>query len=73
MQISDFTIITTARYPAARASLLRRAKLAEDAFYFEGEREGKSAFEAQLIFKHLYFYINPCYTVYSNNVKELLL
>ena len=32
---------------------LRRARLAEDTFYFEGEREGKSAFEAQLIFKHL--------------------
>ena len=32
---------------------LRRARLAEDTFYFDGEREGKSAFEAQLIFKHL--------------------
>ena len=32
---------------------LRRARPAEDTFYFEGEREGKSAFEAQLIFKHL--------------------
>ena len=39
--------------PRGESFTLRRARLAEDTFYFDGEREGKSAFEAQLIFKHL--------------------
>uniref|UniRef100_UPI003FEF8970 hypothetical protein n=1 Tax=Gemmiger formicilis TaxID=745368 RepID=UPI003FEF8970 len=39
--------------PRGESFTLRRARPAEDTFYFEGEREGKSAFEAQLIFKHL--------------------
>ena len=52
-QIRDFTISYHREVPRGESFTLRRAKLAEDTFYFEGEREGKSAFEAQLIFKHL--------------------
>ena len=52
-QISDFIISYHREVPRGESFTLRRAKLAEDTFYFEGEREGKSAFEAQLIFKHL--------------------
>ena len=52
-QISDFIISYHREVPRGESFTLRRARLAEDTFYFEGEREGKSAFEAQLIFKHL--------------------
>ena len=52
-QIRDFTISYHREVPRGESFTLRRARLAEDTFYFEGEREGKSAFEAQLIFKHL--------------------
>ena len=52
-QISDFIISYHREVPRGDSFTLRRARLAEDTFYFEGEREGKSAFEAQLIFKHL--------------------
>ena len=45
--------VTGPSFPCGESFTLRRARLAEDTFYFEGEREGKSAFEAQLIFKHL--------------------
>ena len=51
--IRDFTISYHREVPRGESFTLRRARLAEDTFYFEGEREGKSAFEAQLIFKHL--------------------
>ena len=52
-QIRDFTISYHREVPRGECFTLRRARPAEDTFYFEGEREGKSAFEAQLIFKHL--------------------
>ena len=52
-QISDFIISYHREVPRGESFTLRRARLAEDTFYFDGEREGKSAFEAQLIFKHL--------------------
>mgnify|MGYP000866924714 CR=1 FL=1 len=52
-QIRDFTISYHREVPRGECFTLRRARLAEDTFYFDGEREGKSAFEAQLIFKHL--------------------
>ena len=52
-QIRDFTISYHREVPRGESFTLRRARPAEDTFYFEGEREGKSAFEAQLIFKHL--------------------
>ena len=52
-QISDFIISYHREVPRGESFTLRRARLAEDTFYFEGEREEKSAFEAQLIFKHL--------------------
>ena len=52
-QISDFIISYHREVPRGESFTLRRARPAEDTFYFEGEREGKSAFEAQLIFKHL--------------------
>ena len=52
-QISDFIISYHREVPRGDSFTLRRARLAEDTFYFDGEREGKSAFEAQLIFKHL--------------------
>ena len=51
--IRDFTISYHREVPRGESFTLRRARPAEDTFYFEGEREGKSAFEAQLIFKHL--------------------
>ena len=53
-QISEFHPSSYHReVPRGESFTLRRARPAEDTFYFEGEREGKSAFEAQLIFKHL--------------------
>lgn len=52
-QIRDFTISYHREVPRGECFTLRRARPAEDTFYFDGEREGKSAFEAQLIFKHL--------------------
>ena len=52
-QISDFIINYHREVPRGENFTLRRARPAEDTFYFDGEREGKSAFEAQLIFKHL--------------------
>ena len=53
MCIRDSIISYHREVPRGESFTLRRARLAEDTFYFEGEREGKSAFEAQLIFKHL--------------------
>ena len=52
-QISDFIISYHREVPRGESFTLCRAGPAEDTFYFDGEREGKSAFEAQLIFKHL--------------------
>ena len=47
-QISRFyRSATTARYPRGESFTLRRAALPDNQFYFDGEREGKSAFEAQ--------------------------
>lgn len=68
-QISDFIISYHREVPRGESFTLRRARPAEDTFYFEGEREGKSAFEAQLISNTYNFYTNPCYTVYSNNER----
>ena len=52
-QIQDFTISYHREVPRGEHFTLRRAQLAENTFYFDGEREGKSAFEAQLTFKSL--------------------
>ena len=52
-QISDFVISYHREVPRGESFTLRRARLAEDTFYFDGEREGKSAFESLLTFKSL--------------------
>ena len=52
-QIEDFTISYHREVPRGESFALRRAQLAENQFYFDGEREGKSAFEAQITFKAL--------------------
>ena len=39
--------------PRGESFTLRRAALADNQFYFDGEREGKSAFESLLTFKSL--------------------
>ena len=52
-QISDFIISYHREVPRGESFTLRRARPAEDTFYFEGEREGKSAFEASVTFRPL--------------------
>ena len=52
-QIEDFTISYHREVPRGESFTLHRAQLAENQFYFDGEREGKSAFEAQITFKAL--------------------
>ena len=52
-QISDFIISYHREVPRGESFTLRRAALADNQFYFDGEREGKSAFESLLTFKSL--------------------
>ena len=52
-QIRDFTISYHREVPRGESFTLRRARLAEDTFYFEGEREGKSAFGGTADFQTL--------------------
>lgn len=52
-QIRDFTISYHREVPRGESFTLRRAALEGDRFYFDGEREGKSAFEACLTFTSL--------------------
>ena len=52
-QIRDFTISYHREVPRGENFTLRRAALPDNQFYFDGEREGKSAFEAVVTFKTL--------------------
>lgn len=52
-ELQDFTISYHREVPRGESFTLRRAQLADGSFYFDGERGGKSAFEAQITFKPL--------------------
>lgn len=52
-ELQDFTISYHREVPRGESFTLRRAQLADGSFYFDGERSGKSAFEAQITFKPL--------------------
>ena len=52
-ELQDFTISYHREVPRGESFTLRRAQLGDGSFYFDGERSGKSAFEAQMTFKPL--------------------